>query len=140
MGEAYEAGLRQPIERQTHGLFPDYFTITVGFDGNVVLFLRGELDMGSEALFGEALTAIIEAGERSVVVDLANLKFMDSSGLHALMRERSRLEAGGGYLFVRNQRGQVRRLFQVTGLSEEFPDGAPALLPIAVIERAPALG
>jgi anti-sigma B factor antagonist len=109
--------------------FPEYFRLTVGFDGPIVLHVEGELDMGSAPLFGDALTALAESGETSVLVDADRLGFMDSSGLHHLIRAKAQFEAAGGELRVINQSDQVIRLFAVSGLTEQFPDGSTTAKP-----------
>jgi anti-anti-sigma factor len=54
--------------------------------------------------------------EKRVVLDLRRLQFIDSSGLHALLRaDRQLTEAGGQLTIVRGPRA-VERLFQLTGL------------------------
>ena len=54
----------------------------------------------------------------TVVVDLADLTFMDSSGLAALVLARSRVVAGGrGELVLTRPTGIVRRVLEIVGLS-----------------------
>jgi anti-anti-sigma factor len=54
-------------------------------DGAVRVSLRGELDLASARQMEERFTSIDEQGPSRVVVDLAGLAFMDSSGLRALL-------------------------------------------------------
>jgi anti-anti-sigma factor len=48
------------------------------FDGEVVVALRGELDVA------DAVSVAAAVAERVIIVDLADLHFIDSSGLTAL--------------------------------------------------------
>jgi stage II sporulation protein AA (anti-sigma F factor antagonist) len=103
--------------------FTDHFSLRVSFDeSSVVLYLEGELDMASTPLVVEAVAALLEAGEPDVILDASLLGFMDSSGLNLLICERRQLEAAGGSLMLRNQGPQLRRLFEVAGLADEFPN------------------
>jgi anti-sigma B factor antagonist len=52
---------------------------------DVVISISGELDFGTTARFLETAQPFAEAG-RSLVLDLADLMFCDSSGLGALVR------------------------------------------------------
>jgi anti-anti-sigma factor len=74
----------------------------------VLLYLRGELDLGTVALLRAALAA---AGGRPVVVELGELTFMDSTGLAALL-EQSRSDG----VQVRGAQGRVRVLLERTGV------------------------
>ena len=53
-----------------------------------VLVVRGEIDMDNAGAFGAAGLALAEGatGPRRLVVDLSAVRFMDSSGLRALVR------------------------------------------------------
>jgi anti-anti-sigma factor len=56
-------------------------------DGQVVVALGGDLDVAGAAKFAASL-AVIAASGRNIIVDLADLEFIDSSGLAALVRAR----------------------------------------------------
>lgn len=53
------------------------------YDGLAVVALRGELDVAEAASVAAALAAIA-GSDRTVIVDLAGLEFIDSSGVTAL--------------------------------------------------------
>ena len=54
-------------------------------DGRVQLGLVGELDIASASALNERLRALAQRGD-PVVLDLARLQFIDSSGLRELIR------------------------------------------------------
>ena len=56
--------------------------------GQVVVALRGELDMADVASVATALSAVATL-EREIIVDLAGLEFIDCSGVAALVRARN---------------------------------------------------
>ncbi|HEV3287854.1 MAG TPA: STAS domain-containing protein, partial [Streptosporangiaceae bacterium] len=56
-------------------------------DGQVVVALRGQLDMAEAAGAAAAFTAVVARGPQ-IIVDLAGLEFIDSSGVAALVRGR----------------------------------------------------
>jgi anti-sigma B factor antagonist len=64
--------------------------------------------------FSAHLTGLPPDGE--LTVDLRNVDFMDSSGLRALLIERTRRQRAGGSIVVSNPTPLVQRLFSVTGL------------------------
>ncbi len=85
-----------------------------------VLRVAGEVDLHvADALVGEALA--LEADR--MVIDLADVTFIDSSGLHALLRIQRHV-AGG--LALRNVTPVTARVLELAGLGDVFAvdDGA----------------
>jgi anti-sigma B factor antagonist len=68
-------------------------------DGQVVVVLRGELDVAGAAKVAASLT-VVAVGGRSVIVDLKGLEFIDSSGLAALVRARQHARQAGSDLLL----------------------------------------
>ena len=99
---------------------PDEFGVTRSDrDGVIVLELAGELDVaGVDQL--AAAAADIPAGA-SVVVDLSDLRFMDSGGLRMLMNLDLRSRVEGWRLAITEPQPAVARLLQLTGFEERVP-------------------
>jgi stage II sporulation protein AA (anti-sigma F factor antagonist) len=89
-------------------------------DGERVIRLRGELDIESAPDLERVLLRSRPAGER-VVVDLAELKFMDSTGLRVLLRARAAADEGRWEINLRNVPPTIRRLFDMTGVHAALP-------------------
>jgi anti-anti-sigma factor len=77
--------------------------------GCVVIALRGELDVCTAAVVVRALTALAAAGAR-IVVDLAELAFMDCYSLSELMAVRAQARRAGGDLVLAGPQPAVLRL------------------------------
>jgi anti-sigma B factor antagonist len=84
-------------------------------DGQVVVALRGELDV-----VDAASVAAVAARERDVIVDLAPLEFIDSSGVAALERARRHARHAGGDLLLAGPQQQVLRVLALTSLIDVF--------------------
>jgi anti-sigma B factor antagonist len=89
-------------------------------DGHVVVALRGELDVADAVSVAAALAAVA-ARERAIIVDLAGLEFIDSSGVAALARGRKHARHAGGDLLLAAPRQQVLRVLTLTRLIDVFP-------------------
>jgi anti-sigma B factor antagonist len=89
-------------------------------DGALVIALYGELDLASTPLLEQGLLDAEAARVPRLVIDLSGLEFIDSTGLHALIRahERAR-ESDQELLLVRGPRA-VQRLFELTGAARVF--------------------
>lgn len=103
-------------------------------DGSVCLRVQGELDLATASDLRQACE-VVECGLGpgvSVVIDLAELRFVDAAGLGALVRFRNRVRAAGAQLTVVGPSPQVRRIFDHAGLGgilgadAATEDGTPA--------------
>ncbi len=85
--------------------------------GHLIVTLRGELDVVDAASLAAALAAA--RGPR-IIIDLAELEFIDCSGLRMLARAREQARQSGGDLLLAAPRRQVRRILALTGLAGVF--------------------
>jgi anti-sigma B factor antagonist len=92
------------------------FSITVrDLPGVHIVALHGELDLASADGLADAL---VEVAGSTVVVDLSDLTFMDSTGISALAVARNRILAEGqGQLVVTRPGGIVGKALEIVGLS-----------------------
>jgi anti-sigma B factor antagonist len=88
-------------------------------DGHVVVALGGELDLVDAASVAAALVTVM-AGEPEIIVDLAALEFIDSSGVAALVRGRTHARRAGGDLLLAAPRQPVLRALAATRLVDGF--------------------
>ena len=87
----------------------------------VQLELRGEIDVDvSEAVRERVLRTVRDAAGRPVVIDMAEVSFIDSSGLSALVAGLRLARGHGGSVRLVNVGSPIRRIFDVTGLAEPF--------------------
>jgi anti-sigma B factor antagonist len=82
---------------------------------NLIVALRGELDLADAAEVTAALAAVA-VGRRKTVVDLADLAFIDCRGAAALARAQRRVRQGGGDLLLAAPRPLVQRVFVLSRL------------------------
>jgi anti-anti-sigma factor len=77
--------------------------------------LTGELDLASYDDATDALSPLFDASG-DVVLDVADLSFMDSSGIRLLIRLQRSID--GGAVVVRSPQLHVERLLQIAGLPD----------------------
>ena len=84
-----------------------------------VLYVRGEVDPATAPVLVDALLDAEQLDGAGIVVDLADVTFMDASGLSALVAVRERLRRDGrGPMTVQAASAPVHRLFELTGLGD----------------------
>ncbi len=81
--------------------------------------LSGELDlMTAPRLREEMRTLLAEAGVDEITFDLADLRFVDSSGIQALVDFRRELDARGATMAVARPQRTVRMVLRMMGLED----------------------
>jgi anti-sigma B factor antagonist len=105
--------------------------------GQVVVALRGELDVADAADVAVSL-GVIAASGRTVIVDLEGLKFLDSSGLAALARARQQARLAGSDLLLAAPQKQVLRILAITRLIDVFAVHAGVDEAVGIAGRIPA--
>ena len=81
----------------------------------LILAATGELDAASAVMLSEALTGARERSA-SLVLDLAGVTFIDSSGLRVIAAEHTAADRDGRSFRIVGPSDRVRRIFEMTGL------------------------
>jgi anti-sigma B factor antagonist len=89
--------------------------------GTVTVALRGEVDVLTVDQVRVALTEAVEQRPESIVVDLADLSFIDSTGLGALVFGFQRARDTGIAFELAHPTGAVRQILVLSGLLEVVP-------------------
>jgi len=89
-------------------------------DETAVLSLAGELDVSNVARARETARKLLDGGNSRLVVDLAKVTYMDSSGLGMLVGLLKRLKESGGAMALAGLVPRVKRVFEITGLQQIF--------------------
>ena len=101
---------------------PQPLTVEVQVDDGVpVLVVRGELDVYSAPALDAAVDQALQDGARSLVLDLGQVGFIDSSGLRSIIRARKEAGDGPEAVRIRNPQPATVRLLDITGLTDHFP-------------------
>lgn len=96
-------------------------------DGDIRAFIvRGELDMNTAPELEKGLDEALDEPGVSIMLDLTQCEFIDSTGIALIVRAWQRLGergngSGGGRLALCSDNHQVRRLLQITGVEGSIP-------------------
>ena len=89
--------------------------------GAVVIELKGNVMGGPEAQeFSDTLHKLINDEKKNVIVDLAETKFMNSSGLGMLISGYTTMKNGGGSMKLANATEKIESLLVITKLITVF--------------------
>ncbi len=90
--------------------------VTDGRNGITRLALSGELDMATVDVLTNALLDSERDGASAIMLDLRDLTFMDSTGLHAFLQARERSQGNGHSLLFVGASHPVRTVFEIAGM------------------------
>jgi anti-anti-sigma factor len=88
--------------------------------GRLVLVVEGELDIATASVMDEALVRARGTDAPRIVVDLSAVSFIDSTGLHVLIKHACAQESRGR-IGVTEGSPQVQRLFELSGVVHYLP-------------------
>lgn len=86
-----------------------------GPDGRTIVFAKGDIDLATAGILREALARALE-NPVSVVVDVGEIGFIDSSGLNAFVWGHQQAQNSGGSLRLRRPSPMLCRLLEITAL------------------------
>jgi anti-sigma B factor antagonist len=85
-----------------------------------VVEVAGQIDLYAAPEFKERVSRVIDEGASRVIIDLARVTFMDSTGLGVLIGALKRIRAASADLLLVVTDYDIERLFELTGLDGTF--------------------
>jgi len=89
-------------------------------DGITILQPQGRLDAASSKTFKEEVVQRAAKGAKRLVIDLGQVRFLDSSGLGVLVSCLRQFTASGGDIKICGLRPEIQSLFALTRLNKVF--------------------
>ena len=84
--------------------------------------IKGQLDTLTTPEFNKELLKLIDKGERKIILDFSELDFTSTAGLGGILVLVKRMKDEKGGLSVAALQGQVKKVFDISGLSSGIPD------------------
>ncbi|WP_052844926.1 STAS domain-containing protein [Streptomyces sp. NRRL S-31] len=102
---------------------PDPLDVTVRHPGagTAVVTVAGDVDLHTAPTLRAHALAVVERGARHLVLDLARVDFVDSTGLSTLIVLAHATREAGGSLRLADVPGRLLRMVTMTGVSELLP-------------------
>ena len=85
-----------------------------------VIQAAGEIDLNCSPRFQQELLALLDRRPERIVLDLADVSYMDSSGVASLVKLLSRVRRLGAQLHLVGLSDRVRSVFEITRLDSVF--------------------
>jgi anti-anti-sigma factor len=85
-------------------------------DNQIVVSPQGDLDLYASVGFCNTLLARLDAGINRMVLDFAGLRYLDSSGVGAIIRLLQKFRAAGGEIRVVNLGGTPKKVLEMSNI------------------------
>lgn len=95
-------------------------THIVEIEGHSVLALSGEIDVYSAPQFKQSVAGILDGNEHHLIVDMNNVRYMDSSGFGILLSAVKRLRPIAGTVNLVGCAAPIDRVLHITKLDTIF--------------------
>lgn len=90
-------------------------------DGHLIVAPVGRLDGSNASAFDRHLQAVIDRGDTMLVLDLANLEYISSTGLSAFLSAAKKIKRTGGRLALSNLNSRIRLVLEMSGFLRLLP-------------------
>ena len=107
--------------------YDEILTVTLRREpGCTHVVVAGELDIATAGRIEREVRVLLAGGCAAVAIDLRELEFIDSSGVHELLRCRDHALTRGARLHVLVAPGPVSRALDMCGVRGVLDGGSPA--------------
>lgn len=89
-------------------------------NGTKVLDVSGEIDVYTAPQFKEAVNHILDSGQKHLIINMAGVTYMDSSGFGTLLSATKRIRPEGGTVSLVKVNSAIDRILRITRLSTVF--------------------
>jgi anti-sigma B factor antagonist len=105
-----------------------------------VISVTGEIDVYTAPTLRERLNDLVSQGEYDLVVDMAGVEFLDSTGLGVLVGGLKRARSHQGTLRLVCDQEKIIKVFRITGLTKVFPIYASLDDALTAVDQPAAAG
>jgi len=107
-------------------------------DGIPLLDVIGEIDIYTTPQFKEAVSEAINENNPAIIINMAQVTYMDSSGFGTLLSATKRLRPLNGALYLSGCNDAIQRMLQITRLNTIFGVYANEDEALSAIRSAPS--
>ena len=90
-------------------------------EGNLIVAPNGRIDSLTSSSFDRHLASVIDRGDVNLVIDLAGLEYISSTGLSAFLSAAKKIRAAGGRMALAGMNSRIRLVFEMSGFLRLFP-------------------
>lgn len=89
-------------------------------DGHTLVAVGGEIDVYTAPRLRDKITELVNSGHHSLIIDMENVDFLDSTGLGVLVGGLKKIRAQDGTMSLICSQDRLLKIFKITGLAKVF--------------------
>ncbi|MBN1809408.1 MAG: STAS domain-containing protein [Planctomycetes bacterium] len=89
-------------------------------DGLAVVKVKGLVDLESSPALRSRIIGLCGGDVKGVLMDMSEVKYLDSSGMATLVELLNRLAAAGRKMVITGLKNEMRQMFSITKLDDRF--------------------
>ena len=99
-----------------------YQTETISGDDYELIMVKGEIDISNAEAFARTALKVFETREDTVILDISDLEYVDSAGIHVLfdLARRLRLQERS-FRLVLSTKAKIYKVLETTGFHKAAP-------------------
>ncbi len=90
------------------------------YPDTAIFHLTGRLDSSTTETLEEEVISCLDQGIKYLILDFANLEYINSAGLRILVLSHQRLHPNGGQVMVCSPRDYIAEIFNISGYDKVF--------------------
>jgi anti-sigma B factor antagonist len=90
-------------------------------EGVYTVIPNGRIDSETCFLFEEKIKPVINAGTKALILDMADLDYINSSGLGVIFYAKKNIENSKGTFLLMNLQPQIKKVFEIVKALPETP-------------------
>ena len=83
-----------------------------------IVRVSGDIDIYTCSRLNEVMARLIVDGQKTLILNLENIQYIDSTGLGTIAHSAHVLDKQAGQVFVICDKPQIKKIFEVSGLSK----------------------
>lgn len=87
----------------------------------IILELNGRLDSNTSKLLEDKVMEVLGQGKRKLLMDFADVDYINSTGLRVLLLALQQLKKNQGKLVLCSIKDYMKEVFEISGYTEIFP-------------------
>ena len=92
------------------------------YNNVLYVMLDGELDEHTAKFTSKKLDEVFMSTiSKQIIIDLSELKFMDSTGIGVLIGRYKRIKSENKQIYIANPNNQIEKIFRMSGIYEIMP-------------------
>ncbi len=96
------------------------FSVEIEEKNNIpIVNVSGEIDVYTCPQLRATLAGLIDKGQHSIILNLENIQYIDSTGLGTIAHTARTLEPNNGMVYVICSKNQIKKIFEVSGLEKK---------------------